>query len=103
MTHDRRRLRTTFDSAATSYQQARPDYPPELYDELVRLAALQPGDHVLEVGCATGKATVPLARRGFQITGVELGPALAAEARHNLTRPEHRRSRRDTYALTARR
>ncbi len=84
MTHVRRRLRTTFDSAARSYQQARPDYPAELYDELVRLAALQPGDHVLEVGCATGKATIPLARRGLQITAVEMGPALAAEARHNL-------------------
>lgn len=84
MTHDRQRLRATFDSAARSYHQARPEYPAELYDDVVRLAALQPGDHVLEVGCGTGKATVPLARRGFQITAVEMGPALAAEARHNL-------------------
>jgi len=81
---ERRNLRTTFNSAARLYHQARPDYPSELYDELVRLAALQPRDRVLEIGCATGKATVPLARRGFPITCVEIGPALAAEARHNL-------------------
>jgi SAM-dependent methyltransferase len=41
-------------------------------------------DAVCEVGCATGKATLPLARRGFALTCVEFGPALAAEARRNL-------------------
>ena len=81
---DRDTLKTTFDSAAQLYQQARPEYPGELYDELVRLADLRPGDRLLEIGCATGKATVPLARRGFQVTCVEIGPELAAEARRNL-------------------
>ena len=81
---DRERLKTTFNSAASRYHQARPEYPAELYDELARLAGLRPGDRLLEVGCATGKATIPLARRGFQITCVELGADLAAEARRNL-------------------
>ena len=39
---------------------------------------------MLEIGCATGKATLPLARRGFQITCIELGPDLAVAARRNL-------------------
>lgn len=81
---DRDRLKTTFDSAARLYQQARPEYPDELYDELVRLAGLRPGDRALEIGCATGKATAPLARRGIRITCVEIGPELAAEGRRNL-------------------
>lgn len=81
---DRRQLARTFESAAQIYQDARPEYPSELYDELVHLAALQPGDQLLEMGCATGKATLPLARRGFPITCVELGQALAAEARRNV-------------------
>jgi SAM-dependent methyltransferase len=83
---DRDRLKTTFNSAASLYQQARPDYPAELYDELVRLAQLRPGDRLLEVGCATGKATVPLAQRGFLMTCIELGTDLAAQARRNLSR-----------------
>ena len=37
-----------------------------------------------EVGAAPGKATLPLARLGFAITCVELGAALAAEARRNV-------------------
>ena len=41
-------------------------------------------DELCEVGCASGKATLPLARRGFAISCVELGGALAAEARRNL-------------------
>jgi SAM-dependent methyltransferase len=81
---DRERLRTTFDSAAWLYHQARPDYPAELFDELVRLAGLRAGSRLLEVGCGTGKATIPLARRGFLVTCTELGAELAAQARHNL-------------------
>jgi hypothetical protein len=40
-------LRGTFDSAAQLYHQARPDYPGALYDELIRLAGLRPGDRLL--------------------------------------------------------
>jgi SAM-dependent methyltransferase len=81
---DRLRLRHTFNEAAGSYHPVRPDYPAELFDELVAVAGLAPGDRLLEVGCGPGKATVPLARRGFRITCVELGPELAAAARRNL-------------------
>ena len=81
---DRERLRQTFDRAAERYDRVRPDYPEALFDDLVALAGLTPGDHLIEVGCATGKATRPLARRGFRITCVELGAELAAVARRNL-------------------
>jgi SAM-dependent methyltransferase len=82
----REQLRTTFDNAATAtlYQEARPDYPDELFDELIAATELAPGAELLEIGSATGKATIPLARRGFRITCVELGAALAQEARRNL-------------------
>ena len=83
MSSDRERLRTTFNSAARLSPGA-PEYPAALYDELVLLASLGPGDRLLEVGCATGKATIPLARRGFPVTCIEIGDDLAAEARHNL-------------------
>lgn len=84
MGDERERLRRTFDLAASDYQAARPDYPDSLFDELVSVAGVGTGDRLLEVGCASGKATLPLARRGLAITCVELGAALAAEARRNL-------------------
>ena len=78
---DREGLRTTFDSAAAIYQQARPEYPAGLFRDLAALAHLGPGSRLLEVGCATGKATLPLARLGYRITCLEIGSALAAAAR----------------------
>lgn len=81
---DRERLAATFDGAADLYQRARPEYPRELYDRLVHVTGLAPGARLLEVGAASGKATLPLARRGFHITCLDPGPALAAAARSNL-------------------
>ena len=83
-TNEWERLRDTFDEAADFYQRARPDYPSELLDELVNVTKISPGDRLLEVGCATGKATLPLAKRGFRITCIEPGRRLAAVARQNL-------------------
>ncbi|MGC8487778.1 MAG: class I SAM-dependent methyltransferase [Clostridia bacterium] len=80
---DREELRETFNRTAARYHQARPDYPPALYDALMEAAQLERGDRALEVGPATGKATIPLARRGLVITAVELGAELAREARRN--------------------
>jgi SAM-dependent methyltransferase len=77
-------LRRTFDSAAELYEAARPSYPEALVDDLVELAKLEPGDRLLEIGCATGKATRPLLERGFSIVCVELGAQLAERARRNL-------------------
>lgn len=77
-------LRHTFDSTAETYDAARPAYPAELFDDLVDLAAIEPGDRLLEVGCATGKATRPLLERGFRVVCVEMGAQLAERARINL-------------------
>ena len=81
---ERERLRRTFDAVAEDYQDARPEYPDALYEALVSLTGVGRVDALCEIGCASGKATLPLARRGFAIDCVELGAALAAEARRNL-------------------
>jgi protein-L-isoaspartate O-methyltransferase len=78
------RLRGGFDDDAELYQRTRPVCPPALFDDLVRLAGLAPGDRVIEIAPGTGQATVPLAERGLAITAVELGASLAAVARRRL-------------------
>ncbi|HEY5988888.1 MAG TPA: class I SAM-dependent methyltransferase [Streptosporangiaceae bacterium] len=83
---DYRRLRTTFTEDAELYDRARPGYPPEMFDDLVELAGIGPGCRVLEIGCGTGQATVPLAERGCRIVAVELGAAMAGIARDRLAR-----------------
>lgn len=84
MEGDLRRLRSGFDRAAEDYQRTRPVCPPELFDDLVERAGLGVGDRVVEIGCGTGQATVPLALRGLAVTAVELGAGLAAVARRRL-------------------
>ncbi|MEO8562801.1 MAG: class I SAM-dependent methyltransferase [bacterium] len=39
---------------------------------------------VLEVGCGTGRLTLPLARAGHEVTGIDLSPAMLARAREKL-------------------
>jgi SAM-dependent methyltransferase len=83
-TSQRHVLRSTFERVPELYQRARPSYPPEIIDDLVTLADLREGAHIVEVGCGTGQATLPLAQRGYAITCVELGAQLAVAARRNL-------------------
>jgi SAM-dependent methyltransferase len=66
---------------AELYDQVRPGYPEALFDRIQAVSAIPAGATVLEVGCGTGQATVPLLDRGFAVVAVEPGPRLAALAR----------------------
>lgn len=81
-----RHLRGGFNLAAEDYQRTRPVCPPQMFDDLIRYARLTAGSRVIEIGCGTGQATVPLAERGLAITAVEPGSDLAAIARRRLAR-----------------
>lgn len=42
---------------------------------------LPPGSAILDVGCGTGRHSVELAKRGFQVTGIDISSGMLAEAR----------------------
>ena len=81
---DRLFFRATFDEDPDAYDRTRPVCPPQVFDDVVELAGLQPGRRILEIGPGTGQATRPLAERGLAVVAVELGPRLAERARANL-------------------
>ena len=84
-TTERTRVRRgSFDTVARLYEQHRPGYPEALFDDLVRRSGIPAGGRVLEIGPGTGQATLPLARRGFVILGLELGASMARRCRQNL-------------------
>ena len=57
-----------------------PDLPEHLFTDLAALADLGPQARVLEIGCGTGQATVPLAQRGGPVVAMDLSPDMAAIA-----------------------
>ena len=81
---DRRWRRHSYDRIAQLYDRARPGYPPALFDDIAAYASLDGASRVLEIGCGSGQATLPLARRGYAIDCIELGARLADIARHKL-------------------
>jgi ubiquinone/menaquinone biosynthesis C-methylase UbiE len=48
---------------------------------LVDRIAVEPGMEVLDVACGSGNGTIPAARAGARVTGVDLDPAMLALAR----------------------
>ena len=80
----RESLRATFDRASDLYRHIPTRVPGPAVRSTRPGHQAEAGGWLLEVGCATGKATLPLARRGFRITCVEIGAALAASAHENL-------------------
>ena len=76
--------RHSYDKIAQLYDRARPRYPAALFDDIVAYADLTAEARILEIGCGTGQATLPLAQRGFALNCIELGAELARVARANL-------------------
>ncbi len=84
----RQRQRALFDGAADLYDACRLGYPADLVGFLFATAALEPGSAMLEIGCGTGQLTENLARSGYALTAIDLGPAMVAAARRRLAGAE---------------
>ncbi len=70
-----------FDDAASHYDQFRPRYPGELFDDLARFGGITAATRILEVGCGPGVATEEMMARGWTVLGVDPGEKLARVAR----------------------
>jgi ubiquinone/menaquinone biosynthesis C-methylase UbiE len=53
----------------------------EAGETVVERAGVEPGMDVLDVACGTGNATIPAAKAGARVTGLDFAPALLAIAR----------------------
>ena len=62
-------LKRTMVPEATPYVQRQ-------VSELLAFAGLSKGDRILEVGCGMGRYTLELARRGYEVEGLDLSPVL---------------------------
>ena len=76
--------RETFDEIAALYDEMRPSYPAQVFDDVVSVSGVTPDSTLLEIGCGTGHATLGLATRGLRIHCIELGANMAAVAKEKL-------------------
>jgi SAM-dependent methyltransferase len=53
----------------------------DVHGEAALVAELAPGRAVLDAGCGTGRVTIELARRGFDVTGLDIDAAMLDAAR----------------------
>jgi SAM-dependent methyltransferase len=81
---DARSYGTVFNEIAGDYDRHRPTYPEALIDQACEMAGIRPGAPILEVGCGTGQLTRSLLARGLQLTAIEPGDQLIAQARDQL-------------------
>jgi ubiquinone/menaquinone biosynthesis C-methylase UbiE len=56
-----------------------------LWPFLDRVADARPGGRVLDLGCGTGVVSLPLAKRGFDVVGIDHSPEMLELARQKLT------------------
>jgi SAM-dependent methyltransferase len=50
-------------------------------DEFIERLNIRPGETVLDVACGTGNLSIPAARKGASVTGVDIAPNLLEQAR----------------------
>lgn len=80
----RKRLRQTFGEVASVYRDVRPLYPAQAFHDLISFVSCATGFRILEIGCGTGQATLPLATTDATIVAVELNEDMASIARTEL-------------------
>ncbi len=76
-----------FDAPVTSAERGQPArrlLKPMVLAKLLQAAEIADGDHVLDVGCATGYSSAVLARLASSVVALEQDAALAELARGNL-------------------
>ncbi len=72
-------MRETMNRIARFFDAEYADYEDDL--PALEAYASRAGGPILELGCGTGRALIPLAQAGFQTTGVDLSPEMLCLAR----------------------
>jgi ubiquinone/menaquinone biosynthesis C-methylase UbiE len=82
----KRRVRAEYDALAPDYERRWSGYITASVEQTLKRVRLLPNERVLDVGCGTGVLLGRILERypGSQVTGVDLSPAMVAQARRRL-------------------
>ncbi|HLD97859.1 MAG TPA: class I SAM-dependent methyltransferase [Candidatus Nanoarchaeia archaeon] len=76
-----KKLGKEFNKISKAYEKGRLDYPPKLINGILKNLKLGKGDKILDVGCGNGRSTLPFAKKGYNILGIDPGKDLISLAR----------------------
>lgn len=66
-----------FDENVTQYDKYRPTYGTKIFEDILSYSSITKSSKILEIGCGTGNATLPMIKTGAEVTAVELGKNLS--------------------------
>ena len=72
-----RNKRTHFNDIVVDYDKIRPEYPREIFEDVINYSNVSMGKSAIEIGAGTGKATTPFLDKGYDVTAVEIGSNMA--------------------------
>ncbi len=87
----KRRVRAQYDQLAEAYDHRWDRYVRASNEATLERVQLRPGEQLLDVGCGTGALLARLAERqpAAKVVGIDLSPAMAAQARARVPRTVH--------------
>ncbi len=77
----------SFDRASDYYDATRglpPEVSERVTDSILQLVGVTPATQFLEVGVGTGRIAIPIVKRGFTYTGIDISDNMLAKLRQNL-------------------
>lgn len=66
-----------FDENVVLYDKFRPTYGTKIFEDILSYSKITPSSKILEIGCGTGNATLPMIQTGAEVTAVEIGGNLS--------------------------
>jgi len=69
--------RVHFDEIVIKYEETRPEWPNDIFEDIINCSINEQGNKALEIGAGTGKATVHFLNKGYDVTAVEISKHMA--------------------------
>ena len=66
-----------FDENVVLYDKFRPTYGTNIFEDILSYSKITQSSKILEIGCGTGNATLPVIQTGAEVTAVEIGGNLS--------------------------
>jgi ubiquinone/menaquinone biosynthesis C-methylase UbiE len=74
----------SFNEIPELYESMRPLYPAAMMDDIQQMSKISPQGTILEIGCGTGQATLPWAKKGYAMTCLDLGDQTIAFVKNKM-------------------